>query len=98
MPATSFQNNGVIDCKIKVFEKSEKREEMIKSIESKEKEKIKPSFIQRYFFNYQDSSDEEEEDENKEKSKKEEIEDNENINNIEVNKDIENIENEINEK
>jgi hypothetical protein len=100
MSATSFQNNGVIDCKIKVFEKSEKREEMIKSIESKDKEKIKPSFIQRYFFNYQDSSDDEEEeaDENKEKSKKEEIEDNENINNIEVNKDIENNENEINDK
>ena len=99
MSATSFQNNGVIDCKIKVFEKSEKREEMIKSIESKNKEKIKPSFIQRYFFNYQDSSDdEEEEDENKENNKKKEIEDNENINNIEINKDIENIENELNDK
>ena len=99
MSGTSFQNNGVIDCRVKVFEKSEKREEMIKNIENKNKEKIEPSFIQKYFFNYHDSSDdEEEEDENKEKNKKEEIEDNENINNIEVNKDIENIENEMNDK
>lgn len=99
MSATSFQNNGVIDCKMKIFERSQKREEMIKIIESKNKEKIKPSFIQRYFFNYQDSSDEEEEeDEEKEKNKKEEIEDYDNINNIEVNKEIENIENEKNNK
>ena len=99
MSATSFQNNGVIDCKMKIFERSQKREEMIKIIESKNKEKIKPSFIQRYFFNYQDSSDEEEEeDEEKEKNKKEEIEDYDNINNIEINKEKENIENEKNNK
>ena len=89
IPATSFQSNGAIDCKINVLETTEKREEMIKNIENQNKEKIKPSFIQRYFFNYKDLSDDEEE-EDEDKSKKKEKEDNDEIiNNIEVNKEIE---------
>ena len=50
IPATIFHPNIVINCELKCFEKSEKREEMIKIIEDKsKKEKIEPSFIKKLF-------------------------------------------------
>jgi len=104
VPGTFFLPNTIINCELKCFERSEKREEMIKIIDEKnKKEKMGPSFIQRMFFNNYESSDDEEEDEDddKDKNKKgeikfnnQDIENNDIINNVEVNNEIENIENE----
>ena len=75
IPATVFQPNIVINCELKCFERSQKREEMIKIIEDKNKnEKYEPSLIQRLFLNYHnlsddDDDDEEEEDDGDEKNK-----------------------------
>ena len=100
-----FMPNIIIQCKIKCIEKSTKREEIIKTIEDKnEKEKYKPSFIQKMLLNYQGESDDDEEEEDdddnivKENDKKEEDikfnQDNQIINNIEVNNEIEKLEKE----
>ena len=94
-----FMPNGIIQCQVKCIERSVKREELIKNIEDKnEKEKFEPSFIQKMFFNYQDSSDDDEEEEdnkiyqaNDNKEEEKEInKDNQIINNIEINNEIEN--------
>ena len=113
MPGAYFVPNTVINCELKCFERSEKREEMLKNIEEKSKnEKMQPSLIQRLFHNYHDLSDDEDEEDDDDNNKKEQksnihesennsqdIENNEIINNVEVNNEIENndIENNQNE-
>ena len=102
-PGTSYCPNAVIDCKIKCFEKSTKREEILKNIEKINKnEKMGPSLVQRIIYGVENNSDDEEEDEEENSNKDKKVSDeneiksesninnNETINNVEIN----NIENE----
>ena len=74
-----FLNNDIINCQINAFERSEKRDEMMKNIENiTKKEKITKNFIQKMFGDlcgFDDFYDDEENDD-------EEVISNENDNNI----------------
>ena len=62
-PGAYYSPNTVINCQIKCFEKSKKREELLENLEKINKnEKIGPTLIQRIFYGVENASDDEEED------------------------------------
>lgn len=74
IPATFFTRNIVINCQLKCQEKSEKREERFKNLENINKiEKIKPPFIKKYFFNFQEDDDDDEDDEDDDEEEEEKV-------------------------